>query len=124
MKLVTRKEFVSMLNHKLETDEYSNRLSKNYSYWDLYWLIKAIYECMGDVLKDGNKLYVSGCFTLQPRYRKPKRPGNYTETIISGRYYPYFKPLKAWKQICLELRKEDVQEETLKRKRKNGKDSK
>lgn len=126
MKLIKRKEFVALLSAKLDEKEYANKLSKRYTYWDLYWLVKAIYECMTDILKDGNKLYVADCFTLYPKFKKEKVAGNFGRPCISpGHYVPYMLPMKRWKNICRELNFSDVEQAQVKDGRRgNGKHNK
>lgn len=124
--LIKRKEFVTMLLRKLEDEEYARRLSRRYNFWDLYWIIKAIYECMTDVLRNGDKLFIADCFVLQPKLKPEKYAGNFGHPCIVPEYYiPHFKPFKRWKDICKGLDLEEmkaVQEEG--EKRANGKDDK
>lgn len=109
MRKITRKEFVSRLSRKLK-QEYKGRLSWGYTYWDLYWIIKVIYECMTDVLREGNQLYVADCFTLQPKYKKEKIAENFGHPCVGAAHYvPFMKPLTRWKEICRGLSIEDVE---------------
>lgn len=127
MEIIKRKEFVTLLSNKLDEREYASRLSKRYSYWDLYWIIKAIYECMTDILREGNKLYVADCFTLFPKYKKEKIAGNFGKPCVSHAHYvPYMLPMQRWKDICRELDVSGIEQELReKEKRKvNGKNNK
>ena len=37
---------------------------------NVYWTVKAVFECMDDILEEGDELYIREYFTLYPRFKK------------------------------------------------------
>lgn len=107
MESITRHKFVKRLYDKLNCKGYSRRLSKRFIYSDSYWVTRAVFECMEDVLKEGNKLFVADCFTLQAKFvaehmaehgfEKPEE-----RKVIPAHYIAHFKPLSGWRDIHME----------------------
>lgn len=96
MQNITRKKFINKVYKKL---------SGRHSYEAVYWIVKAVFECMTDVLEDGDKLFVTNCFTIQPRLKKERIVGNFGDPgIVPAHYVPYFNPMKRWKDICKNLK--------------------
>lgn len=103
MENITRKKLI---------DKVYRKLNGQYPYWSVYWIVKAVFECMTDVLEEGDKLFVTNCFTIQPKLKKRKNTGNFGKPcVIPEHYVPYFTPLKHWKEICKNLK--DIEEENI-----------
>lgn len=70
----------------------------------VYWIVQTVFECMEEILRDGDKLVIMNSFSLEPKLKKAKPTGNFgNKCIIPARYVPYFKPSKKWKAICKEM---------------------
>lgn len=83
---INEKEFTKMVYDKLHED------NREVIYDDVYWTVRYILRTMADILKNGDKLLLSGYFTVEPKCRKERtiRSGitNQLHTI-PDRYYPF-----------------------------------
>lgn len=113
MKIYKRKDFIKLVSENLE---------REYSQEAIYWITKSVYKSMLDIVSNGHKLFVSDCFTLEPKLKAEKRTGNFgSPCVIPAHYEPYFKPLKKMKDLCRKIEvTEDVKiSEGRKRDKKN-----
>lgn len=112
-KRVYEKEFTKMVYDKLKED------GREATTKAVYWTVRYMLRVMADILKNGDKLILTGYFTVESRHYKEK-------TMYSGitkqkhtvpdKYYPYFKIGKYLERISkeygeqLEKEKEEVEE--------------
>ena len=50
----------------------------------VYWTVKAVFECMEEILKDGNSLFIMEYFTMHPRLKKDRTVGNFGNPCVIG----------------------------------------
>lgn len=99
MKKINKVEFNKMVYEKLE---------RKYPVRDIYWIVKAVFECVEDIIRDGDKLIIKDLFSLQPKLKNERVTGNFgNKCTIPSRYVPYFKPSKRLRQICKDLKETD-----------------
>lgn len=80
---------------------------------DTYWTVKAVFECMADILEEGDSLYIREYFTLYPRLKKGRTVNNFGNPMVSPEHYvPCFKPQKILKDVCKELDVDKMEEES------------
>lgn len=96
MKTISRWEFIKMVSKKVKGE---------YPQMDIYYIIQATFECLADVLKDGNKFIVGSTFSLEPRYREERKCSNFGKepVVVPGHWEPYFKAYSKLKNACAEL---------------------
>lgn len=100
---INKNEFIKMVHKKLDG---------KCNYWNTYWVVKTVFECMKDVLKDGQSLYISGYFSLYPKLMNERVTGNFgNPCVIPEHYVPYFKPHKYLKDACIEIDSDKESEE-------------
>ena len=64
---------------------------------DVELAVKAILECMSQVLSEGDRIEIRGFGSFSLHYRVPRigrNPKTGTPVILSGKYVPHFKPGK------------------------------
>ena len=78
---------------------------------NVYWTVKAVFECMDDILEEGDELYIREYFTLYPRFKKEMKTSNFGNPCVSPAHYiPEFKPGSKLKRACEHFTKhEDVE---------------
>ena len=102
MRTIKRWEFVKMV---------SERVHHECPQWVIYYVIKAVFHCMADILKDGNRFVVGETFSLEPKYKEEATYSNFGKepVTIPGHYEPCFKPYHRLKDACAELTKEKME---------------
>ena len=108
-KRINETEFTKMVHDKLREanrlKEYEN-IPKNKlggSYWDTYWTIRYMLRTIEDILANGDKLLLSGYFTVEPEfYKKSKIYSGLTKEMheIPEQYKAKFKPGAALNRAC------------------------
>lgn len=102
MKRHNKSEFVKMVYEKVKD---------RCIYWDTYWIVKAVFECMADIIENGDSLYINQYFTLYPKLMKDKRTGNFgNPCVIPEHYVPYFKTHKILNEACKDLKDDSERE--------------
>lgn len=103
MKTVTRWDFIKMVSKKVE-----GKCPQRY----IYYIVQAVFDCFEDILKDGNRFVVGNIFSLEPRYKKERKIGNFGNPMtIPGHWEPRFKAYCRLKRACEELDKETVEKD-------------
>lgn len=102
MKRIDKHEFTNMVYDKV----------KGKGSWEsTYWTVKAVFECMADVIENGDSLYIREYLTLYPKLKKDRVTGNFgNPCIIPEHYVPCFKSNKILKEACEQLKKNEEQE--------------
>lgn len=102
MRTIKRWEFVKMV---------SERVHHECPQWVIYYVIKAVFHCMEDILKDGNRFVAGETFSLEPKYKEEATYSNFGKepVTIPGHYEPCFKPYHRLKDACAELTKEKME---------------
>lgn len=96
-KRIKKMEFIKMVHDKVRNTETCN-------YWNTYWIVKAVFDCMADILETGDCLYIREYFTLYSKKKKDKRTGNFgNPMIIPEHFETCFKPHKRLKEACKSL---------------------
>lgn len=102
MKTYLRKDFIKLVSEKIE---------REYPQDAIYWVTKAVFACMVDIIRDGDKLHVHDKFDLEPKLKKERRVGGFGKPcVISSHYVPYFKPGRQMKRACAELTNRESEE--------------
>ena len=79
---------------------------------NVYWTVKAVFECMDDILEEGDELYIREYFTLYPRFKKEMKASNFgNPCVIPAHYIPEFKPGSKLKRACEHFTKHEDDEE-------------
>ena len=77
----------------------------------VYWTVKAVFECMDDILEEGDELYIREYFTLYPRFKKEMKTSNFgNPCVIPAHYIPEFKPGSKLKRACEHFTKHEDDE--------------
>ena len=67
----------------------SKKIYGRYPQEEIYWILKGFAECLEEILKNGDTLKLSDCFTMQPKYRRERKLNNLdNETIVLPAQYP------------------------------------
>lgn len=112
-KRINEKEFTKMVYDKLHED------NREVIYDNVYWTVRYMLRTMADILKNGDKLLLSGYFTVEIKYRPGKTMYSglvKQEVVVPGKYYPYFKIGDHLERVCeeygeqLEREKEEAEE--------------
>lgn len=108
-KRINETEFTKMVHDKLREDnrlkEYEN-IPKNKiggNYWDTYWTIRYMLRTIEEILANGDKLLLSGYFTVEPNLHKGRSSYcGLTKNVheIPDMYLPKFKSGKVLKRAC------------------------
>ena len=75
-KRISEKEFTKMVHDKMREDnrfKVYEKIPKNRiggDYWNTYWTIRYMLRTMTDILENGDKLLLSGYFTVEPKFYK------------------------------------------------------
>ena len=78
---------------------------------NVYWTVKAVFECMDDILEEGDELYIREYFTLYPRFKKEMKTSNFgNPCVIPAHYIPEFKPGNKLKRACEHFTKHEDDE--------------
>lgn len=108
-KRITETEFTKMVHDKLrEANKFKEyeRIPKNRiggDYWNTYWTIRYMLRTIEDILTDGDKLVLTGYFTVEPElYKKIKRYSGLTKDMheIPERYKAKFKSGTVLNRAC------------------------
>lgn len=102
-------EFTKMVHDKLREanrmQEYENvpkdKLGGNY--WNTYWTIRYMLRAMEDILANGDKLQLTGHFSVTPKLYKGRTSYcGLTKNVheMPDRYLPKFKFGKGLKRAC------------------------
>lgn len=68
---------------------------------DVYWTTKAVFECMAEILEEGDELFIKEYFTLYPQLKKERTVSNFGDPCVCPEHYvPCFKPGKNLKEAC------------------------
>lgn len=79
---------------------------------DVYWTTKAVFECMEEILKEGDSLLIMGYFTMYPRLKKERKASNFgNPCTIPEHYEPCFKIGTNLKKACTYLKEHEHDEE-------------
>lgn len=83
----------------------SKKIYGRYPQEEIYWILKGFAECLEEILKNGDTLKLSDCFTMEPKYRRERKLNNLdNETIVlPAQYQPNFRPYKKLKEACSSL---------------------
>lgn len=112
-KRINEKEFTKMVYDKLHED------NREVIYDNVYWTVRYMLRTMADILKNGDKLILTGYFTLESKhYKERTMRSGITKQVhtIPGKYYPYFKVGNYLERISkeygeqLEREKEEAEE--------------
>ena len=99
-KRITETEFTKMVHDKMrEANRFKEyeRIPKNRiggDYWNTYWTIRYMLHTIEDILTDGDKLVLTGYFTVAPKfYKESKKYSGLTKDMheIPERYKAKFK---------------------------------
>ena len=99
-KRIYKDEFTHMVHKKLKED---SRNIRGGNYWDTYWTIRYMLRTMEDILADGDKLVLTGHFTVEPEFYKGiKKYSGLTKEMheIPEQYKAKFKPGVALNRAC------------------------
>lgn len=78
---------------------------------DVYWTTKAVFECMAEILEDGDELFIKEYFTLYPQLKKERIVSNFGNPCICPEHYvACFKPGKKLKEACTYLKEHEGEE--------------
>lgn len=103
MKTISRWDFIRMVSKKVE-----GKCTQT----DIYYVVQAVFDCFEDVLREGNRFVVGNIFSLEPKYKKTRKTGNFGNPItIQGHWEPRFKAYSRLKNACAELDKVNSEEE-------------
>lgn len=102
MAVITRQELVRMVAEKID---------RKYSQEEIDWIIRGVFQCFGDILKNGDTLKIADVFTMKPILKNERTVENFGKgkITIPAHYAPCFKPYKKLRDVCLDL---PVEEET------------
>lgn len=80
------------------------KIQRRYSVESVYWITKAVFECMADIVENGDCLYIEEYFSLYPKLKNERRVGNFGNPLIIPKHYvPYFKTHKLLNEVCANL---------------------
>lgn len=100
MNTITRLEFRKMVYEKL---------GREFPVRTVNPIVDTVFDCMEEILANGDKLHLMNCFSLQPKLRKEKTRMSFKKKCVTPAHYiPYFKPSKRYKDICKEFEVEDA----------------
>lgn len=78
----------------------------------VYWTVKAVFECMEEILKDGNSLFIMEYLTMHPRLKKDRTVGNFgNPCVIPEHYEPCVKFGTKLKKACTYLKEHEYEED-------------
>ena len=108
-KTIYEAEFTKMVHDKMrEANRFKEyeRIPKNRiggDYWNTYWTIRYMLRTMTDILENGDKLLLSGYFTVEPKFYKGRirRTGLREDPYeYPDRFAPKFKCGIELKRAC------------------------
>lgn len=101
MAVITRKELIKMTAEKID---------RKYSQEEIDWIVRGMFQCFRDILKNGDTLKIADVFTMKPILKNERTVGNFGkgEVTIPVHYAPLFKPYKKLRDACLDLPVEDM----------------
>lgn len=108
-KTIYEAEFTKMVHDKMrEANKFKEyeRIPQNRiggDYWNTYWTIRYMLRTIEDILTDGDKLVLTGYFTVEPElYKKIKRYSGLTKDMyeIPERYKAKFKSGTVLNRAC------------------------
>lgn len=85
MAVVKRPELIKMISEKMD---------REYPQKEIYFIVQATFRCFEDILRNGDKLVVGDCFTMEPLLKKEREMSNFgKEKIVTPAHYvPHFRP--------------------------------
>lgn len=103
MKRIKKDEFIKMVHRKVNEE-----MQRKVDYWSVYWTVRAVFECIADILREGNLLYIREYFKIYPKLKNKRKTGNFGKLcVIPEHYIPYFKPCKKLKDVCAKLQENE-----------------
>lgn len=105
MRMINKHEFIQMVFDKVRG---------MYTYEAAYWITKAVFESMEEILKDGNKLMIKGYISMYPQFKKERKVSNFGDPCISPEHYvPCIKPGQYLVDACdyYQEHKEEIEDE-------------
>ena len=107
---IKRREFVDMVYNKIHEGR------RHVNWEDIYWVNKAVMDCIVDIIENGDTLFVQGSFNIKPKLIKEHTVGNFgkSKVIIPEHYTAVLKPKGRIKEACEKLmeREENDSEES------------
>lgn len=69
------------------------------------WTVNAVFECMADILENGDSLSIMEYFTLYPQLKKERMASGFgNPCIVPEHYVPCFNPGSKLKKACKHLK--------------------
>ncbi|MFR7476679.1 HU family DNA-binding protein [Frisingicoccus sp.] len=101
MAVIKRPELIKMISEKMD---------REYPQKEIYFIVQATFRCFEDILRNGDKLVVGDCFTMEPLLKKEREMSNFgKEKIVTPAHYvPHFRPYKKLKDACNAIPVEDT----------------
>lgn len=96
MAKLTRPELIKMVSEKIDG---------RYPREEIYWILKGVFGCFEDILKNGDTLIVGDYFSMEPKLKPEDKYGNFGKGTITvpAHYEPCFRPYKKLRDACLSL---------------------
>lgn len=104
MAIITRPEFIKMVSEKI---------NRRYSQDEIYWIVKGVFLCFEEILRNGDTLKIADCFTMKPVLKSERQFSNFGKgkVTIPEHYIPVFKPYKKLRDACLEITSKEKSED-------------
>jgi len=97
MRRVNEKEFTQRVYEKIIEKDPSHRVN----YVDVYWTVRSVLDCLGDIIENGDYLYLKGWFSFYAKLKKEKKVTNFgTPLVVPQHYVACFKPYKRLRDAC------------------------
>lgn len=62
-------------------------MNPDVTYENTYWIVKAVFECMADIIENNQSLCIYNYLTLRPKLLKEKRVGNFGNPCVIPEHY-------------------------------------
>ena len=93
---ITRPELIKMVSEKID---------RKYPQEEIYWILKGVFGCFEDILKNGDTLVVWDYFVMEPKLKNEQKYNNFGKgkVTVPPHYEASFRPYKKLRDACLEL---------------------
>lgn len=93
---ITRPELIKMVSEKID---------RKYPQEEIYWILKGVFGCLEDILKNGDTLVVWDYFVMEPKLKNEQKYNNFGKgkVTVPPHYEASFRPYKKLRDACLEL---------------------
>lgn len=93
---ITRPELIKMVSEKID---------RKYPQEEIYWILKGVFDCFEDILKNGDALIVWNYFVMEPKLKNEQKYNNFGKgkVTVPPHYEASFRPYKKLRDACLEL---------------------